>query len=171
LRRLWGPPEPRPTLESLAEPVPLVEQDYQPIARTQGRRLVIETSGGSFEMALDYDNAPLASERFWRLASAGAFDAQPVAVVRPNGYVQVAPRVDPQPVAWRPEFNSNPFLRGSVGMVRATRDLDSPEFFIALTPLPFIDGRYTNVGRLLSGDDKLDALTTQTRILSIDASR
>ena len=146
---------------------PIEPQELQRIARTEGRRLVFETSLGNFDMALDYDNAPLTSERFYRAALKGEFDFQPFARVRPDGYVQAAAREDLQPASQRPELSPEPFLRGSVGMVRSGADLDAPEFFIALTTLPFADGRYTNFGRLLSGDDLLDKITDDVRILRI----
>ena len=66
-----------------------------------------------------------------------------------------------------PEFNTQPFLRGSMGMVRAGPDADSAEFFIAATPLLFADTRYTNFGRLISGDAILDRITPGTRITTI----
>jgi cyclophilin family peptidyl-prolyl cis-trans isomerase len=52
-------------------------------------------------------------------------------------------------------------------MVRAGPDSDSAEFFIATTPLLFADTRYTNFGRLISGDNILDRITPGTRIIAI----
>jgi peptidyl-prolyl cis-trans isomerase B (cyclophilin B) len=123
---------------------------------------MMETVEGVFPIALDYENAPLAAERFYNMAIAALFDGQSFTVL-PNGYAQVpgkagAPLLIAQPT---PE----PFLRGSLGMVRAARGADAPEFFIALAPLPAAEGQYTTFGRLLSGDDMLDRIRSGFRVL------
>jgi cyclophilin family peptidyl-prolyl cis-trans isomerase/HEAT repeat protein len=160
------PRDPSPTSASLAEePLRFEFNELPGISRTIGRRLIMETSLGEFEIALDYDNAPLAAERFYRLATAGVYDGAAFGQVRPNGYVQAAPAKPMGPLL--PEFNTQPFLRGSMGMVRAGPDSDSAEFFIAATPLLFADTRYTNFGRLISGDAILDRITPGTRIMTI----
>jgi HEAT repeat protein/cyclophilin family peptidyl-prolyl cis-trans isomerase len=138
--------------------------ELQEIARRAGRRLTLETAEGAFPIELDYENAPLAAERFYNLAVAAQFDGQAFSVL-PDGYAQVAakagaPLLLPQP-------SPAPFLRGSLGMVRASREADAPEFFIALTPLPSAEGEYTTFGRLLAGDDSLDRIRTGGRVLRI----
>jgi HEAT repeat protein len=163
---LQPPRDPSPTFAPTAADPPIFDlPELGDIARTVGRRLILETSLGEFEIALDYNNAPLAAERFYRLAIAGAYDGVLFGIVRPNGYVQAAPVEASGPLI--PQFHPEPFLRGSMGMVRAGPDADSAEFFIATTSLLFADGRYTNFGRLISGDDILDRVTPETRILSI----
>ena len=160
------PRDPSPSRATANSAAPIFDlSELADIARTVGRRLILETSLGEFEIALDYDHAPLAAERFYRLAAAGAYDGVVFGTVRPNGYVQAAPIEAAGPLI--PQLNAEPFLRGSMGMVRTGPDTDSSEFFIATTPLLFADGRYTNFGRLISGDDFLDRITSDTRILSI----
>ena len=155
-----------PVSASIAEPYE--PETLQEIARTFGRRLTVETPIGSFDLKLDYDNAPLAAERFYQTARGGGFDGARFAVVRPNGYVQIAPSDDTAPPpAQQSQINPSPFLRGSVGMVRAGAGVDTPEFFIALTALPFADSRYTNVGTLTSGDMLLDRFAEGMRVLSM----
>ena len=160
------PRDPSPTAAPLdEEPLRFEFSELPGISRTIRRRLILETSVGEFEITLDYDNAPLAAERFYRLATSGAYDGAVFGQVRPNGYVQAAPAKRMGPLI--PEFNTQPFLRGSMGMVRAGPDADSAEFFIAATPLLFADTRYTNFGRLVSGDAILDRITPGTRITTI----
>jgi cyclophilin family peptidyl-prolyl cis-trans isomerase/HEAT repeat protein len=160
------PRDPSPTTAPLdEEPLRYDFAELPDISRTIGRRLILETALGEFEIALDYDNAPLAAERFYRLATSGAYDGAVFGQVRPNGYLQAAPAKPMGPLI--PEFNTQPFLRGSMGMVRAGPDSDSAEFFIAATPLLFADTRYTNFGRLISGDAILDRITPGTRITTI----
>ncbi len=162
------PRDPQPTQpvpETMAEPYEA--EKLQEIARTLGRQLTVETPLGGFDLQLDYENAPLAAERFFQMARSGAFDGARFTAVRPDGYVQVAPKDAPPPKALRTEINAVPFLRGSVGMVRAGAGVDTPEFFIALTSMPFSDSRYTNVGRLVSGDALLDQFTAGMRVLAM----
>ena len=164
------PAFPKPTLRP-AEVVPDFEPpELQQIARTQGRRLVMETSEGELPIELDYDQAPLAAERFFRLAVSGAFELQTVAALRPNGYLQFAAR-DFAAQKLLAQRNQRPFLRGSLGMVPIDGRYDSPELLIALTPLPFLDGRATSFGRLLAGDDILDRLGPGARILAIRVAK
>jgi cyclophilin family peptidyl-prolyl cis-trans isomerase/HEAT repeat protein len=160
------PRDPSPSAAPLAgEPLRFEFSELPNISRTIARRLIMETSLGEFEITLDYNNAPLAAERFYRLATSGAYDGAAFGQVRPNGYAQAAPAKPMGPLL--PEFNTQPFLRGSMGMVRSGPDSDSAEFFIATTPLLFADTRYTNFGRLVSGDNILDRITPGTRIIAI----
>ena len=158
----WPPTDPTPVTATAPEaPEPFNERELQEIARTEGRRLTMRTTVGDINLSLDYENAPMTSERFYRLALGGAFDGASF-LARPNGYAQASAK---GVTGFFPELNSQPFLRGSLGMVRFDKDLDAPEFFIALTPLPFVDGEYTNFGRLLNGDDRLDTLSPQEKIV------
>jgi cyclophilin family peptidyl-prolyl cis-trans isomerase len=131
---------------------------------------VIETTEGELPIELDYELAPLAAERFYRLALSGAFELREVSAMRPNAYIQVAAKEFAQ-LKLVAQRNLQPFLRGSIGMVPIDGDFDSAELFITLTPSPFLDGRATNIGRLLTGDDILDKLGTKARILAIRRPR
>lgn len=165
-----APETPAPTIRSDDQVPDFEPPELQAVARTQGRQLVIETTEGELPIELDYELAPLAAERFYRLATAGAFELREVSAMRPNGYVQVAAKefARQKLVAQR---NQQPFLRGSIGMVPVDGRFDAAEFFIALTPLPFLDGKVTNVGRLLAGDDILDKLGTKGRVLAVRRPR
>jgi cyclophilin family peptidyl-prolyl cis-trans isomerase/HEAT repeat protein len=162
-------------------------EDYQRIARTAGRRIRMETSAGTMEIELDYRNAALTAENFVELAGKGLFDGQRFAEVVAGRYLKAGartglpvgqgsglPKSEPAQNAAsfgspgytvRSEINARPFLRGSLGMAVETRDSAGSQFFIWLSPMPLADGRYTNFGRLLSGDDLLDGITVETRIL------
>ena len=159
-------PPGEPLLESrpIAEPdVPLLESgDYQQVARTLGARLRMSTALGDFDIELDYDQAPLTSEHFRRLAASGVFDGTRFTAVRHNGYAVAASGVAPL----RSELNPVPFVRGSVGLLRQGA-ASGGGIFVCLTGLPLADGRYVNFGRLVSGDRRLDDIVAGTRIRSI----
>ena len=57
------------------------------------------------------------------------------------------------------EFSSAHFVRGTVGMARAS-DPDSADsqFFICFAPAPFLDGKYTIFGQVTSGMEFVDAI-------------
>ena len=146
---------------------PLLDTDaYQTVAKTLGVRLLMETSLGEFEIELDYDQAPLTSEHFRRLAERGALDGSVFLAVRPNGYAVVDANLEPV----RSELNPKPFLRGSLGLLRQGR-ASGGGFFVALTGLPLADGRYVNFGRLVTGDSRLDAIAPGTAVRSVRESR
>lgn len=137
--------------------------DYQSIAKTLGATLLMETSSGDFEVELDYENAPLTAEYFRRQAGAGALDGCRFATAAPNGYIVADARLG----CIRSEINSQPFLRGSLGLLRMGGVSSPGEFFFCLTSLPLADSRYVNFGRLASGDKLLDRIAAGTVVRSI----
>ncbi len=172
LAALAGSPQPgalppgEPVLDSKGIAAPrgsLLEPDeYQRVAKTIGVRLRMSTSLGDFDIELDYDQAPLTAEHFRQLASQGTLDASVFAAVRPNGYAVAAAPLDPI----RSELNPNPFLRGSLGLLRQG-EASGGGFFLCLTALPLADGRYVNFGRLVSGDRLMDSIAAGTDVRSI----
>ena len=159
-------PAVEPALATRQLPAPdralLGSGDYQIVAKTLGARLTLLTSIGDFEIELDYDQAPLTSEHFRRLAKRGALDASVFAAVQPNGYAIAIARMDPI----RSELNPKPFLRGSLGLLRQGQ-ASGGAFFLCLTALPLADGRYVNFGRLVSGDQLLDKIVAGTAVRAV----
>ena len=135
---------------------------YQAVARTLGVRLRMQTSLGEFEFELDYDQAPLTSEHFRRLAGRGALDGSVFSAVRPNGYAVVDAELEPV----RSELNPKPFLRGSLGLLRQGH-ASGGGFFVSLTGLPLADSRYVNFGRMVTGDSRLDRIVPGTTVHSV----
>ena len=126
------------------------------------------------DVLLDYEHAPLTAENFFELASRGYFNGQRFVTVVPNQFVKAGDlRGDGQSgpgYTIRCEVNARPFMRGSLGMAVGEKDSGGSQFFICLSPQLLFDGRYTNFGRLLSGDDVIDRITTETRILRVYVS-
>ena len=144
---------------------------YQRIARSTSRLIRIETSVGEIELKLDYANAPLTAQNFIELARDGFFDGQRFVEVVPGSYALAGdPRETGRPEpshTIRTEINRQPFLRGSLAMAEDTKDSAAGRFIICLAPQPLWEGRYTNFGRLVSGDALLDRITSETRILQV----
>jgi peptidylprolyl isomerase len=140
--------------------------DYQSLARLRSRLIRMETSVGLIELRLDYPNAPLTSENFVRLAREGYYDGERFSEVLPGKYAKAGAAERPGHTI-RTEIHYEPFLRGSLAMAESEKDSADSQFFICLAPQPLWEGRYTNFGRLVSGDDILDRITPETRILRI----
>ncbi len=145
--------------------------DYQRISRELNRRLTVHTTIGAFEVVIHYDEARLTAEHFVRLAARGAFDEQRFVAVEPTRMVEFrAVRPDDKvrfPARVRCEINTELLTRGSLGMIADPSDSGGYRFFIALKDLPELDGRYTNLGRLVSGDRLISEITRETRIRAI----
>ena len=57
------------------------------------------------------------------------------------------------------EFTQTPFKRGTLGMARASDpDSANSQFFICLADAPFLDGKYTVFGEVVSGMDVVDKI-------------
>jgi peptidyl-prolyl cis-trans isomerase B (cyclophilin B) len=147
------------------------DSDYQSLARSGRAPLRLETSAGTLAMSIDYRDAPLTADHFYRLAESGYFDGREFGEVVPNAEAWFgaasAGGQDYLLESIRPEINLEPFLRGSLGFVAAERGDGNGGFFISLVPQPLKNSRYTNFGRLTSGDDVLDRITAGTKILRL----
>ncbi|MCP8940730.1 peptidylprolyl isomerase [Alsobacter sp. SYSU M60028] len=61
------------------------------------------------------------------------------------------------------EFSKESFKRGTVGMARASSpDSANSQFFIMFADGPFLDGKYTIVGNVVSGMDVVDKIKKGT---------
>ncbi len=139
--------------------------------------LILEIAGetsGIVKIELFHDVAPLHIERIVGLAQSGAYDN--VAFHRvidgfmaQTGDVQFG-KVNGDNLSragtggsdmpnLKAEFSALPFRRGTVGMARA-QDLDSAnsQFFIMFEDGSFLNGQYTVVGRVISGQDVVDSI-------------
>jgi len=123
----------------------------------------IETERGTIEIELNVTDAPLTSLTFIELARAGFFNGVKVHRLVPNFVIQAGdPRGDGEGgpgYAIRDELSPLPFVRGTVGLAIDGRDTGGSQFFIALSPQPHLDGRYTVFGRVVQGFDRLDEIT------------
>ena len=61
----------------------------------------------------------------------------------------------------RSEFAPLYYEEGSVGMASAGKDTESSQWFITHSPTPHLDGRYTIFGKVLSGMEVVESLTTR----------
>jgi len=137
--------------------------------------------GGEIVLEFFPDVAPRHVENFVKLARQKFYDGQRVHRVEPNFVVQFGdpqsktlPLDDPRMGSGGPgytikaEFNKTPFERGILGMAR-TNDPHSAgsQVYIMLGAAPFLNGKYTAFGRVVSGMGAVDQIRVGDRITSI----
>ena len=133
----------------------LVAPDYSP-------HVFIETAKGTIEFELAVLDAPQTARNFITLARKGFFNGLGIHRVVPNFVVQDGdPRGDGQGgpgYTIRDELNERPFLRGTVGMALSWKDTGGSQFFIAHSPQPHLDARYTVFGHVVNGLEVVDRI-------------
>ena len=129
---------------------------------TVSTQAYIETDRGTVQLELAVLDAPLTVDNFITLARKGFFDGLTFHRVVPAFMVQTGdPRGDGEGgpgYTIRDELNQRPYVRGTVGMALDWADTGGSQFFITQSPQPHLDGKYTVLGRVLSGMDVVDRL-------------
>ena len=126
---------------------------------------VLDTSAGSIKLEFFTDKAPGHVKNFVDLAEKGFYDGTvfhrviPGFMIQggcPDGTGRGGPGYNIDA-----EFNDVHHARGIVSMARA-QDPNSAgsQFFICHGDAGFLDGQYTAFGKLVDGDDALDAIAT-----------
>ena len=155
LTALEGTPVRAPALPAKAEAPPAT-----PLAA--GTLWRIETAHGPVVITPAIDDAPATVAQLSRLAREGYFRRLTFHRVVPNFVVQGGdPRGDGEggPGFTIPcEVSPRPYLRGTVGMALAGKDTGGSQLFVALSPQPHLDGRYTIIGTVVSGMEALDGM-------------
>ena len=139
--------------------------------------LVIEVAGqvsGKVEIELLEEVAPKHVERIKYLAETGAYNnvvfhrvidgfmAQTGDVqfgLKDSNDLAFAGRGGSQLPNLAAEFSSLSYEKGTVGMARSQHpDSANSQFFIMFSEAPFLDGKYTIFGRVISGQDTVDLI-------------
>jgi HEAT repeat protein/cyclophilin family peptidyl-prolyl cis-trans isomerase len=149
----------RPAPTRLAPSVYSAPEVVSPEVSTE---LYIDTDQGTIQVELAVLDAPLTARTLTDLARQGYFGGVVLHRVVPDFVVQDGdPRGDGEGgpgYTIRDELNERPFVRGAVGMALDWRDSGGSQFFIAVSPQPHLDARYTVIGRVVSGMDVVDKL-------------
>ncbi len=120
----------------------------------------LETRHGTIEIELNVVEAAVTTQSFIELARSGFYSGLKVHRLIPHFVLQAGdPRGDGgggPGFTQRDELSPLPFLRGTVGMALSGPDTGGSQFFIALSPQPHLDGRYTVFGHVVAGEDVLD---------------
>jgi cyclophilin family peptidyl-prolyl cis-trans isomerase len=156
------PPEtataPASVPESSSAPAPVPAADPENILNLD------LSTGGRVSIQLRPDKAPLSVERLKTLTRQGFYDNTTFHRVIEGFMAQGG---DPQGTGeggsklpdLKAEFNDLPHLRGTLSMARAdSPDSANSQFFITFAPVFQLDGKYTAVGRVISGMQYVDAI-------------
>jgi HEAT repeat protein/cyclophilin family peptidyl-prolyl cis-trans isomerase len=135
-------------------------------------QVYLDTDRGTIQIELAVNDAPLTVENFVSLARRGYFNGLSVHRVVPDFVVQDGdPRGDGEGgpgYTIRDELNERPYLRGTVGMaLDPWPDTGGSQYFIAHSPQPHLDARYTVFGRVVSGMDVVDKIQQWDVIRSV----
>jgi cyclophilin family peptidyl-prolyl cis-trans isomerase/HEAT repeat protein len=134
-------------------------------------QVYIETTRGTIHIELAVLDAPMTVVSFIDLARKGFFNGVPIHRVVPDFVVQDGdPRGDGEGgpgYTLRDEINQRPYLRGTVGMALDWKDTGGSQFFIAHSPQPHLDGRYTVFGSVVKGMEVVDRIQPRDVITSI----
>jgi HEAT repeat protein/cyclophilin family peptidyl-prolyl cis-trans isomerase len=150
----------RPAPTTVAPEVYSAARLVSPAVSTQ---VYLDTDRGTIQIELAVLDAPLTVENFITLARKGYFNGLSVHRVVPDFVVQDGdPRGDGEGgpgYSIRDELNERPYLRGTVGMaLDPWPDTGGSQYFIAHSPQPHLDAKYTVFGRVIAGMDVVDQI-------------
>jgi len=150
----------RPAPTTVAPDVYAAARLVSPPVSTQ---VYLDTDRGTIQIELAVLDAPLTVENFIALARKGYFNGLSVHRVVPDFVVQDGdPRGDGEGgpgYSIRDELNQRPYLRGTVGMaLDPWPDTGGSQYFIAHSPQPHLDAKYTVFGRVIAGMDVVDKI-------------
>ncbi|GAB1716142.1 MAG: peptidyl-prolyl cis-trans isomerase, cyclophilin type [Nitrobacter sp.] len=144
-------------IPALAQPLP-ANLDKQ-------NAIVIDSTKGRIVIKLRTDIAPKHAERIKQLARDGFYNNVPFHRVMAGFMAQTGDGQNFNGTGGskypdlKAEFSNVPFKRGVVGMARAASpDSANSQFFICFADAPFLNGKYTVVGEVVSGMDVVDKL-------------
>ena len=140
------------------------EQTYQ---------VKMETARGDIELELYPQYAPKTVNNFVFLAQEGFYDGITFHRVIANFMIQGG---DPTGTGrggpgyrFEDEFAANPLKHetGVISMANAGPNTNGSQFFITHAPQPHLDGRHTVFGKVVRGQDVVDAMRQGDRILQV----
>lgn len=125
---------------------------------------VLETTRGTIELELYPEHAPKTVNNFAFLAGEGFYDGVAFHRVIPNFMIQGG---DPTGTGrggpgyqFEDETRSNPLRHGKgvISMANAGPNTNGSQFFITHGPQPHLDGKHTVFGKVVNGQDIVDAI-------------
>jgi peptidyl-prolyl cis-trans isomerase B (cyclophilin B) len=140
---------------------------------TETYRATIRTSRGDIELELDAVDAPQTVNNFVFLSCQGFYDGLTFHRYEPGFVIQGGDplgRGDGGPGYVVPAEIGLPHVEGAVAMARLSdqvnpqRDSSGSQFYITLTPTPFLDGAYTVFGQVVGGMDVVQAIRAGDKI-------
>ncbi|POB12997.1 peptidylprolyl isomerase [Halobacteriovorax sp. DA5] len=135
---------------------------------------IIKTSHGNITFKFYPKKAPNTVARLIQLIQSGFYDGLGFHRVIPNFVVQTGDPIGTgnggSGKKIQAEFNNISHVAGTMAMARTLTDENSADsqFYIALTALPHLDGKYTVFGQVVDGLDILKKIKAGDKIISIE---
>jgi len=133
-------------------------------------RVEMETERGSIQLELYSEHAPKTVNNFVFLAQEGFYDGTTFHRVIDNFMIQGG---DPTGTGrggpgyrFEDEVRDNPLRheKGVISMANAGPNTNGSQFFITHSPQPHLDGRHTVFGKVVAGQEVVDAIQQGDRI-------
>jgi len=129
----------------------------------------IETARGTINIILYKNAAPFTIMELLKLSTQrGFYRGLKFHRVVPTFVIQGG---DPRGDGWggagftlRSEFSAYTYDTGTIGIASAGKDTEGSQFFITQSPQPHLDGRYTIIGRVVSGMSVVNEILVDDRI-------
>ena len=137
-------------------------------------KAVIETSRGVIEVELSPQHAPKTVNNFVFLAKEGFYDDVSFHRVIKNFMIQGG---DPTGTGrggpgykFEDELKENPLKHetGVISMANSGPNTNGSQFFITHSPQPHLNGRHTVFGKVMSGQDVVDAIQQGDKMLRVE---
>ena len=128
----------------------------------------LHTNHGDISIELFDDDAPKTVENFRKLAGDGFYNGVIFHRVIPDFMIQGG---DPTGTGsggpgytFEDEFNDHPVERGALAMANSGPNTNGSQFFIVTADsCPWLDGKHTVFGRVVTGMDVVDAISAVDR--------
>ncbi len=142
----------------------------------KGYRASIETDKGTIDLKLYPEHAPKTVNNFVALARDGFYDGLVFHRVISNFMIQGG---DPTGSGrggpgyqFEDEVRDNPLKHeaGSLSMANAGPNTNGSQFFITHSPQPHLNGRHTVFGRVMNGQEVVDAIEQGDRMNTVTIS-
>ena len=128
----------------------------------------LHTSEGAIEIELFSEDAPATVENFTKLAGEGFYDGLTFHRVIPDFMVQagcpLGTGTGGPGYQFEDEFNDHRVIKGALAMANAGPDTNGSQFFIVTADeTPWLDGKHTVFGRVVTGQDVVDRISLGDR--------
>ncbi len=128
----------------------------------------LHTSEGPIEIELFPEDAPKTVENFTKLVQDGFYDGLVFHRVIPDFMIQggcpLGTGTGGPGYQFEDEFNEHRVVRGALAMANAGPNTNGSQFFIVTAAeTPWLDGKHTVFGRIVSGQDVADRISNVDR--------
>jgi len=146
------------------------------IDREKIYNVVIETDRGGITLELFPQHAPKTVNNFVFLAREGFYDGVVFHRVIDDFVIQGG---DPTGTGrggpgyqFEDETRGNPLrhVKGAISMANAGPDTNGSQFFITHSPQPHLDGNHTVFGKVVAGQDVVDAIRQGDRMIKLEVT-